>query len=507
VAEHPLPDRATNTRRAVQRQAPNSRPESVVQPTVANANAVLALQRSAGNSATSWWMLAGAAALGPIGLAGFAVGAAAEWLGREMMADHANDQQTNEDGKAVSPPTVPPTPTVKTEDGPPDSGPQPPRDVPFAPPKGPSWLTLLPRAVGEEVKDKKDRVVGHRPVTVIDLHMPGQAAGAWNPLIKDPNNPKKKIRVMGTGEDPTLIYNDKIHRLPPKAAEPGKDLDPEQQRAANAALDRVRQARAAIPLRKFSRSANNNAGYDHNPNADPTAKDYNKWIKTARPEGIKEDDADWKIFQAVIPLEGQIGRFTTFDQTLSVGMGFSTAGGAGQAILGRTLALLPEVAEVAFAAGMVIDPRGNTTVVDTDRGWILEGQDAINYILVSLPLLSLIVNISEGTQTTSKDKDGKISESERDRQRLAFLQEQWNEYQRLTLAGITPRVRGWQFESQVLAVHAHHGAPGLFPYTFWDAHDSPDLDDMVAAIYGKSSVWGPFICTGPYAKHLSKVGK
>lgn len=505
MVERPLPGRMTSSRPAVHRQSRDGRQEFVTQRTTADM--VLALQRSAGNSATSWWMLAGAVALGPLGAAGFAVGAAAEWLAREMMADHAKDQPTTADGKASAPPTVVPTPTVKTEDGAPESAPKTALDSPFVPPAGPSWLTLLPRAVGEDIKDKKDRVVGHRPVTVIDLQMPGQAAGAWNPLVNDPSNPKKKIRVMGTGEDPTLIYNDKIHQLPPKAAEPGKDLDPQQQQAANAALAKLRQARAAIPLRTFTRSANNNAGYDHNPNADAAAKDYNSWIKTARPDGIKEDDPDWRIFRAVLPLEGQIGRFTTFDQTLSVGMGFSTAGGAGQAILGRTLALLPEVSEAAFAAGMIIAPSGNTTVVDIERGWILEGQDAINYILVSVPLLSFIVNVSEGTQATSKDKGEKVSETDRDRQRLAFLQEQWNEYQRLTLAGITPRIRSWPLESQVLAVHAHHGAPGLFPYTFWDVHDSSDLDDMVAAIYGKSSVWGPFICTGPFAKHMSKVGK
>lgn len=345
-----------------------------------------------------------------------------------------------------------------------------------------TWEQLLPTARG----------AGGKPIGKVDLHTPG---GGWS-------------NTWGTGQDPTLGYvpekdiNVNPAAVAPKggaSTTPGADAEAVAQAAAlaaaqDAAVAGIVAARARIPARRMGRSPNNNAGWDYNPDLDADAADYRSWAQTALPRGVKATDWNWQVFKKIQGLEGQAGRFTTFDKTLSVGAGFSTSGGQTQSIIGKTFDLLPEVKAVAYAAGLIVSASAGMTVVDTDKKWILRDQDADAYIQVQTQLLSLLVDVSQGAVPT-----GTGPPDEQAIQRQTFLDVQWQQFLGGTLAGVTPRVQGWPIDSAVLAVHAKHAQPADFPYTFWEGHPSSDLATMVAAIYAKAPKGAGFICTGMYA--------
>jgi hypothetical protein len=281
--------------------------------------------------------------------------------------------------------------------------------------------------------------------------------------------------------------------------------------ARNQAVTTVVNARARIPLRSkipyqaMEPSPNNNAGYDYNPDTYGDAQPYNTWIAAALPTGVSKGDWNWKVFKAIQGLEGQAGRLTTFDKTLTIGAGFSSAGGGAQRILGRTISVLPEIGQAAFEAGLAVDAKGTISVVDTSRKWILDGDDAAAYVQTSPEPLSFIVDINQGTQPVGQ---GPVGDDERDKQRQTFLDAEWNEFMNGTMKGITPLVRGWAFDSAVLAVHAKHAAPGIFEYTFWDQHHNPDLATMVTAIFAAAGEpWGKSICIQQYAQFQPRTGK
>jgi hypothetical protein len=346
-----------------------------------------------------------------------------------------------------------------------------------------TWEQLLPAARG----------AGGKPIANVDLHT---QSGGW-------------AHTSGTGKDPTLQYAaEKDINLNPAAVAPkgGASTTPQADAEAvaqaaafaaaqDAAVAQIVAARARIPARRMGRSPNNNAGWDYNPDSDADAADYRSWAQTALPRGVKATDWNWLVFKKIQGLEGQAGRFTTFDRTLSVGAGFSTSGGQTQSIIGKTFDLLPEVKTVAYAAGLIVSASGGMTVVDTDKKWILHDKDADAYIQVQTQLLSLLVDVSQGALPT-----GTGSPDEQAIQRQTFLDVQWQQFLRGTLAGLTPRVQGWPIDSAVLAVHAKHAQPADFPYTFWDDHPSSGLAQMVAAIYAKAPQGAGYICTGMYAK-------
>jgi hypothetical protein len=334
-------------------------------------------------------------------------------------------------------------------------------------------------------------------ITSIDLHTPGNRIDKW-----------------GTGKAPTLEYSKDV-RTDPALAEPqgGVGGTPEADTlfadihrdlaAAQAwAVSRIIAARSKIPDRPMGRSLNNNAGYDYNPDTDTdaAAKDYNKWVASALPTGVGGSERNWQIFQQIKQLEGQEGRFTTFDKTLSVGPGFSTSGGQTQQVLGKMFDLAPELEPVAFAAGLIVDASGDMTVVDTEKGWILDGQDAAAYLQTSTSLLSLLVNISQGVQPLNGGGGaGATSSPEQSKQRQALLDAEWQQFLKITLAGMTTLVQSWPLDSAVLAAHAKHAQPGNFPFSFWDSHNNSDLSAMVDAIYDKVGDSAKYICTGKYA--------
>ncbi len=339
-----------------------------------------------------------------------------------------------------------------------------------------TWEQLLPTAHGS----------GGKQIATVDLHT---KSGGWS-------------NTTGTGQDPTLQYAaPKDITVDPAAVTPkggtSSTAQPDAGAAAftaaqDAAVQAIVAARGAIPARQMGRSPNNNAGWDYNPDLDPAAADYRTWAKTALPKGVGAGDWNWKVFQKIQGLEGQAGRFTTFDKTLSVGAGFSTSGGQTQAIIGKTFDLLPEVKAKAYAAGLIVSASGGMTVVDTDRKWILRGTDADAYIQTQTQLLSLLVDVSQGTVPTGKADEKAV-------QRQTFLDVQWEQFTGGTMAGITPLVKGWSIDSAVLAVHAKHAQPSDFPYTFWTPDNGPDLGKMVKAIFAKAPVGASFICTGMYA--------
>lgn len=343
-----------------------------------------------------------------------------------------------------------------------------------------TWEQLLPTAAGK----------GGKQIATVDLH------------TKD-----GKFTGRGTGQAPTLQYGpaQDMAGAPALAAPRGgasgtPEADAEAYArqaelaaAQDAEVGRIVAARAGIHARTMGPSPNNNAGWDYNPDKDPDAAGYRAWVQKALPTGVKATDWEWQVFKKIQPLEGQTGRFTTYDRTLSVGAGFSTAGGQTQAIIGKTFDALPEVKAVAHAAGLVVSASGGMAVVDTDRKWILRDADADAYVQTQTQLLSLLVNVSQGDVPTASG-----APDEQALQRQTFLDVQWKQFLGGTLAGVTSRVRGWPLESAVLAAHAKHAQPADFPYSFWETHQSSDLATMVKAIYAKAPVGAPYICTGPY---------
>jgi hypothetical protein len=338
-------------------------------------------------------------------------------------------------------------------------------------------------------------------ITWIDLHTPD-------------NDYSKRST---TGEAPTLNYvpDKDIHIDPsPEAPQGGVGGTPIADALAGAessdfasaqalAVLQIMAARSKIPDRPMGRSANNNAGYDYNPDSDAAAKEYNQWVKSARPTGVNDGDWNWQVFKQIGQLEGQEGRFTTFDKTLSVGPGYSTAGGQTQQVIGKMFKLLPEVESVAFDAGLMVGADGAMIVVDTDKKWILEGQDAAAYVQTNASLLSLLVNVSQGVQPVGAS-GGAVAPDEQGKQRQALLDAEWKQFVGGTLAGLTSLVKSWPLDSAVLAVHAKHAQPSNFPFTFWNAETGPDLATMVAAIYGKVGDSAKYICTGKYADYHKK---
>lgn len=350
-----------------------------------------------------------------------------------------------------------------------------------------TWEQLLPTAHGDRGAQ----------IASVDLHTP---TGGWS-------------KTWGTGQDPTLKYAaEKDIQVDPAAAAPpptgGMSTTPQSNAdaaaetafatARDAAVASIVAARGKIPAREMHRSLNNNAGWDYNPDKDPAAAGYKTWEQTALPTGVNASDWSWQVFKKIQGLEGQTGRVTTYDTTLSVGAGFSSSGGQTQAVVGKTFDALPEVKAVAYAAGLIVLASGGMVVVDTDKKWILRGHDADIYIQTQTQLLSLLVDVSQGAIPTGP---GGPDEA---KQRQTWLDVQWKQFMGGTLAGVTPRVQGWPLDSGVLAAHAKHAQPADFPYRFWEDNPSPDLATMVAAIHAKSPGGAWAICGGIYAKFLPR---
>jgi hypothetical protein len=351
---------------------------------------------------------------------------------------------------------------------------------------------------------------------------------------------------------PTLTYDDKhiavdpassapppAPRVPNTAVGAPSDTDPaaEQIKAYEAAVDgavqKIIAARASIPPRDLARDPYGTRGgnfYDpvvagwepkDDPKKthqswmternkqkkidDPQGAAYQGWLSAAMPTGLDPSNADdmkkWEIFKKTIPLEGRIGTITTFDKTLTVGVGFSSSGGQAQTVIGRALNMLPALKATSFSAGLTADGKGGMQVVDTDRKWILEGQDAAAYVQTDHALLSLLVNVSQGVQPNAPGNT--VDATEQGKQRQAWLDAQWQTFLAAALSGIPAEILAWPIDSIVLATHTRHAISATFPWSFWTSHNDPDLHAMVGAIYDKlrdtkQLFWLYPICGGIY---------
>ncbi len=221
---------------------------------------------------------------------------------------------------------------------------------------------------------------------------------------------------------------------------------------------------------------------------DKEAVEYNEWQPTAVPTvnfdpNNDTDKKKWAIFNRTMTLEGTVGTVTAaaVDKTLTIGVGFSSGGKQAQSVMNKVFTALPELKQAAFEAGLALDG-DKFIVVDTDKKWILEGNDATNYIETNKSLLSFIINIGIGAQSLAPGEE--VSEDESVKERQAMLNAQWQTFLSRALSGIEASgVLNWPLNSAVLAVHSRHGLQGTFPWSFWQSHANPDLRAMVRAIY------------------------
>jgi hypothetical protein len=422
------------------------------------------------------------------------------------------------------------------------------------PPVRPRRLIALQRAVGNQVILRWLRSSGHHVVTrpVLQRQQPPAQPPAGNPFAgKGWSDLLPKAHGRGgnviasvkheTGKPPALIYVSDTGIVKDPAAGAPSATDPaltqQYEAAVSAVIAGIVAGRAAIPARDIGRDPNHTWPATHSgnyydptnpgwkPKDDPKIKDddwpgelkkrkasgdlegaaYQQWVDKAVPTGvdlkIAEQKRKWDIFKNTIPLEGNVGTITTFDRTLSVGVGFSSSAGQTQSVIGRTFDALPDVKAVALAAGLIADAAGGMRVVDTDRKWILDGQDAAAYAQTNEALLSLLVNVSQGRQPGTSGKP--LTAAEQESQRQVWLDAQWQTFLNNALAGIPSTILNWPLDSAVLATHSRHGTPAYFPWSFWQAHPNSNLKAMMGAMYDQLKAnnamsWFLNICDGKY---------
>jgi hypothetical protein len=316
----------------------------------------------------------------------------------------------------------------------------------------------------------------------------GGAGGAWDALLPrlTAKNHATNARDSGVaaahndpGKAPTVTYNAAASVTVPGA---GDDA------AVNAAVQAVVTARGAIPARDVGRDPLTKKGNFYNPDRDKTgaADPYEAWRKTARPSvqfvpGDANDERKWQIFTKLWSMEGNPGIVTTFDNTLSIGVGFSSAGGQAERVLGYALDQLPEIKAAAFAAGLEMQG-GNMVVVDTTKKMIVSGLAAAAYVQTVPELISFISNICIGVQTGA---NGAAAQSDTaDKQRQAMIDAQWVTVNSVAMKDLPGDILFWDMSSVTLVIHARHAILGTFPYDVFRAN-GPGAENVVRSIYNQ----------------------
>lgn len=284
-------------------------------------------------------------------------------------------------------------------------------------------------------------------------------------------------------------------------------------------IDAIIAARASIPLRDIGRNPWEQIGNFYDPQlaakrGDQQAVDYNQWMASATPS-VRFDPKDgndlkkWQIFQRTINLEGRVGTITTADRTLTIGVGFSSAGTQAGQVIRKIFEALPEVKKLAFNAGLALD-ENKLLAVDTNKGWIVQGDDAAAYVQTDIALLSLLINVSQGTQSYSSEQA--LSDAERDKQRQTMLNAQWTTFLDNALQGIQASMLGWPDNSLILAVHSRHALQATFPWSFWESHSTnkDNLRELVRDLYNQLQAtnqrgWLFHICGGIYKPHAEAI--
>lgn len=245
---------------------------------------------------------------------------------------------------------------------------------------------------------------------------------------------------------------------------------------ATQVLSEIRSARHGnVPIRNLGTKHQFIPQFEAN---QPPTREHIEWTQTAHPSAKVNDpkfsDARWKeqLFWQTTRLEGShVGVVTTFDKTLSIGGGFSTAGNQPEQIYRHVFRALPTIKEAAFALGLTIIERGKTpnfVVVDLDAGVILEGLAAANYLQTDVVLLSFFVNVAQGIQPNAASQNP--DPAMRAAQRQTLLDAQFSTFDRNTIARLPRRLRVWPMDGLMLAIHAIHARPGYFDAAFWAWH-------------------------------------
>jgi peptidoglycan hydrolase-like protein with peptidoglycan-binding domain len=314
------------------------------------------------------------------------------------------------------------------------------------------------------------------------------AGGAWDAVLprlqaKNHASNTRDDKVAAAhnepGKAPTVTYNAAASETIPGA---GDDA------AVVAAVQAVLTARQAIPARPIGRDPLNKKGNTYNPDLDKSgaADPYEAWRKTARPSvqfvpGDAADERKWQIFTKLWSMEGNPGLVTTFDNTLSIGVGFSSAGGQAERVLGYALDRLPEVKAAAFAAGLEVQG-GNIVVVETNKKVILSGLAAAAYVQTVPELISFISNICLGVQTGA---DGSAPQPDgADKQRQTMLDAQWATINSVAMKDLPADILFWDMSSVTLVVHARHAILGTFPYEVFRANGQ-GTENVIRTIYNR----------------------
>ena len=189
------------------------------------------------------------------------------------------------------------------------------------------------------------------------------------------------------------------------------------------------------------------------------SKDYMTWLNapTTKPTQCSDpSDMRWRVFRRMMDWEGVTSAVNAFDKAnITLGAGFAgSAGGAvqpkGQAeeLMGDLLKRSPEAAAIFFAAGLAV-LGGEFVVVDPERKWKLRGMDGELYFRASSDLLSLYVNVAQGS-FLDKQPGGQPGGDTRQ----AVLDSNFATFLNHALAGNPPL--GADVDLAALKVHAVH---------------------------------------------------
>jgi hypothetical protein len=316
----------------------------------------------------------------------------------------------------------------------------------------------------------------------------------------------------GKGNVPTVTYNE---RKGEEIAEAGPLPDGVTQADVDAVAAKVAGARGNVRDRfmRLTQSSVQGAdffGYESTPKLDQglennkgrsaeqfkaqdehwqetvdASTDYLKWLNapTTKPSQCADpSDMRWKVFRRMMDWEGMTSAVNTFDKAnVTLGAGFAgSAGGAvqpkGQAqeLMADLFTRSPDVAGIFLGAGLTVAD-GGFVVVDTERKWKLKGMDAELYVRANKDLMSLYVNVAQGSFLD------KAQTAPRDDTRQAVLDANFATFLGHALAGNPPL--GSDVDLAALKVHAAHS--GFL--TWGQVGGFGGIPELVKFIYGAVS--------------------
>jgi hypothetical protein len=219
--------------------------------------------------------------------------------------------------------------------------------------------------------------------------------------------------------------------------------------------------------------------------ADASA-DYTTWLRdpaTKPTQCADANDMRWRVFRRMMDWEGSPSAVNTFDKAnVTLGAGFAgAAGGAvqpqGQAqeLMANLFASSPQAAGLFLAAGLTV-VNGDFVVVDPVKKWKLHGMDAELYIRANPDLLSLYVNVAQGSFLADKSTAGPPADT-----RQATLDANFATFLNHALKSDPPL--GADVDLAALKVHAAHSGN----ISFGQVAGLGSIADVVAFVYAHVS--------------------